>query len=87
MYDASFLKIGSIELGYSFPQKWIEKVLLTKARVYVTVDNVATFTSYPFMDPEIGDMRGSGNNVLENGMDYGTYPQARTFRFGVSLAF
>ncbi|MCA4599130.1 TonB-dependent receptor [Bacteroides xylanisolvens] len=87
LYDASFLKIGSIELGYSFPQKWIEKVLLTKARVYVTVDNVATFTSYPFMDPEIGDMRGSGNNVLENGMDYGTYPQARTFRFGVSLAF
>ena len=53
----------------------------------MTVDNVATFTSYPFMDPEIGDMRGSGNNVLENGMDYGTYPQARTFRFGVSLTF
>lgn len=74
-------------MGYSFPQKLITKVLLTKARVYAAIDNVATFTSYPFMDPEVGDMRANGNNVLENGIDYGIYPQARTFRFGVSLSF
>ena len=87
LYDASYLKIGSLELGYSFPQKLITKVLLTKARIYAAIDNVATFTSYPFMDPEVGDMRANGNNVLENGIDYGIYPQARTFRFGVSLSF
>lgn len=74
-------------MGYSFPQKLITKVLLTKARIYAAIDNVATFTSYPFMDPEVGDMRANGNNVLENGIDYGIYPQARTFRFGVSLSF
>ena len=87
LYDASYFKIGSIELGYSFPQELISKVLLTKARIYAAIDNVATFTDYPFMDPEVGDMRGYGGNVLENGIDYGIYPQARNFRFGVSLTF
>lgn len=87
LYDASYFKIGSIELGYSFPQELISKVLLTKARIYAAIDNVATFTDYPFMDPEVGDMRGDGGNVLENGIDYGIYPQARNFRFGVSLTF
>ena len=59
--------------------------MLNKTRIYAAIDNLATFTSYPFMDPEVGNM--AGDNILSTGIDYGTYPQARTFRFGLSLNF
>jgi len=82
--DASFLKIGNIELGYTLPEKLTQKVLISKARLYVSMDNVATFTNYPFMDPEVGAMEG---NVLNTGLDYSIYPQARTLRVGISVTF
>lgn len=85
LYDGSHLKISSLEVGYSFPTKLINKLMLNKARIYAAIDNLATFTSYPFMDPEVGNM--AGGNILSTGIDYGTYPQARTFRFGLSLNF
>lgn len=85
VYDGSYLKIGGIEVGYSFPEKWIKSALLSKARVYVAVDNVATFTNYPFLDPEVGSV--GDNNILETGIDYSMYPLARTFRVGFNLKF
>ncbi len=87
LFDGSYLRISSLELGYSLPSSVLNKVLLKKARIYVAADNLATFTSYPFLDPEVGDMRSSGNNVLENGVDYGVYPMASTFRLGVQINF
>ena len=50
----------------------INKLMLNKARIYAAIDNLATFTSYPFMDPEVGNM--AGDNILSTGIDYGTYP-------------
>lgn len=85
MYDASFLKIGNIEVGYTLPEYLVNKAKITKARVYVSMDNVATFTKYPFLDPEVGMM--SSNNILDTGLDYSMYPQARTTRIGVSVTF
>ena len=85
LYDGSHLKISSLEVGYSFPTKLINKLMLHKSRIYAAIYNLYTFTSYPFMDPEVGNM--AGDNILSTGIDYGTYPQARTFRFGLSLNF
>ena len=74
--DASFFRMKNIELGYSFSN------LLKKAnspisnlKVYVS-ENLFTLTSYTGLDPESTDL-----------MDYGTYPQARSFLFGVNVEF
>lgn len=52
--DASFLKLRAITLGYSLPKSWIEKIRLSKARVYVTGRNVFTITEVKNYDPERG---------------------------------
>jgi hypothetical protein len=55
-----------------------------KLAVYVTAQNLFTFTSYSGFDPEVS---AYGNNAVEVGIDYGTYPQSRTFVFGVNVEF
>ena len=57
---------------------------LKTCRVYVTGQNLFTFTSYSGMDPEIGYGGGSG---WAQGIDLGYYPSARTILFGVNLKF
>ena len=84
LYNASFLKIGNISLGYTLPNTLTEKVNISKARIFLSVENVATFTDYPYMDPEVGAMNG---DILETGLDYSFYPTARTAKVGVSITF
>ncbi len=86
LFDADYLRIGLIELGYSLPKSMISKAKLSNVRIYAAIDNVATFSSYPFMDTETTDMR-NGGDVLETGMDYSSYPLARTVRFGANISF
>lgn len=82
--DASFFKIGTMELGYTLPKNWVKSVNLSKVRIYAAADNVAVFTDYPMFDPEVGAMEG---NILNTGLDYSMYPQARTIRFGLNVGF
>ncbi|MDE5416775.1 TonB-dependent receptor [Labilibaculum sp. DW002] len=82
--DASFFKIGTIELGYTLPERWTKAVNLSRVRIYTAADNVAVFTKYPMFDPEVGAMEG---NILNTGLDYSMYPQARTIRFGLNVGF
>ena len=78
------MKISSLELGYTIPESITKKVKISRFRIYAAMDNVCTFTSYPYFDPEVGSMSG---NILDTGLDFGMYPQARTTRFGVNLIF
>jgi hypothetical protein len=75
--DASFFRFKNIELGYSFA-KQLRKVKskISDVRVYITSENLFTITPYTGLDPESTDL-----------IDYGTYPQARSFLFGVNLKF
>ena len=79
--DGSFIKLKSATLGYNFtkPFKGISKL-----NVYVTGQNLITWTDYTGFDPEVNAF-GSTNGVL--GIDYGTYPQVRTFIFGLKANF
>jgi TonB-linked SusC/RagA family outer membrane protein len=79
LQDGDYFRIKIIQLGYSLPQDIISKVGLTKTRVYLTGENLFTFTKYTGYDPEIG------GDV--SGIDRGYYPQARSFMMGVNLAF
>jgi TonB-dependent starch-binding outer membrane protein SusC len=78
--DGSFFRIKTLQLGYTVPLSIMSKVGLTRLRVYVSGNNLKTFTKYTGFDPEIGSYDSFG-------VDRGFYPQARSFMFGLSAAF
>jgi len=53
LYKADYLKLKNLTLGYTLPGKWTRKVHLQEARLFVSGENLLTFTDYPGMDPEI----------------------------------
>ncbi len=81
--DGSYLRFKNVQLGYNLPKKWIERVRLQKMRVYLSSQNLFTFTKYSGLDPEIGTVGGA----LEIGLDRGFYPQSRTFLGGIQISF
>lgn len=80
--NGDFLRISNIQVGYTFPKRWIEKLRMESLRVYASVENVGTITGYKYGDPEVGDV-----SVLKTGFDAGRYPFPRTYAFGVSVQF
>lgn len=81
--NGDYFKVQNVTLGYDI-SKAFKKFPLKSCRVYVTGQNLFTFTSYSGMDPEIG--YGGGNSWAQ-GIDLGYYPSARTILFGVNLKF
>ncbi len=77
--DGSYLRIKSVTLGYTLPAGLTSRVKLNAVRLYVTSNNLFTFTRYKGFDPEVG---------MDNyGIDYGRYPQARTLMAGLNINF
>ncbi len=75
-----YLRLKVVQLGYTFKNRFLSnKLSISKLRVYVTGENLATLTNYTGYDPEIG------GGVL--GVDRGHYPQARSFIAGVQVQF
>ncbi len=81
--DGSYLKIKNVTLGYTLPKSILKKVNLNKVRLYVSTDNLYTFTDYSGYDPEVGT-RGNG---ITPGVDWGAYPRSRTYICGVNISF
>lgn len=81
VYDGSYLRLKNIQLGYTLPSTWTKKAFVSSLRFYVAAENLLTFTKYHGFDPEIS----SGGTSL--GIDYGVYPQAKTFTIGANLSF
>ena len=76
LHDASYLRLKSLEIGYTFPQKWMSKVKVKNLRVFANAYNLFTITGLKYLDPE---HPSSG---------YGTtYPLICTVNFGVNLKF
>jgi TonB-dependent starch-binding outer membrane protein SusC len=78
--DGSFLRCKAMSLGYTFPEKLLQKAHVHALRVYVNVANAFLITKYKGMDPEIGSW-----DPLTAGYDNGYYPQPRVFTLGASL--
>ena len=78
--DGSYLKVKTLTLAYTFPG--LQAQNLSGLKVYLTAQNLLTFTGYEGYDPEVS-YRGATN--LELGEDFGGYPQSRTFMLGVNL--
>ncbi len=81
--DGSYIRLKTLQLGYNLPKAWLDKVRFNKMKIYMTAQNLLTFTKYSGLDPEIGAVGGS----LEIGIDRGFYPQPRTVMGGVGLTF
>jgi TonB-linked SusC/RagA family outer membrane protein len=80
--NGDFLKIANVQVGYTFSQNLIKKILLDYARIYVSVENLGILSGYKYGDPEVGN-----SSVLETGFDGGRYPYPRTFTAGLQIQF
>ncbi len=78
--DGSYLRLKNLTLGYTIPRQLTNKVGINRFRVFARAENLFTWTKYWGFDPEIG----SGSTSL--GVDYGVYPQARTFTVGFNVS-
>ncbi|MBS2211419.1 TonB-dependent receptor [Carboxylicivirga mesophila] len=83
MHDADYLRINNLTLGYKFDRLLRDVDWMSAAKVYVSVNNLYTFTKYDGMDPEVG----YGANSWSSGVDLGLYPLPRTVMFGVNVTF
>lgn len=82
--DGSFLRFSNLTIGYTFDTRGVK--WLSKARVYITGNNLALFSDYSGFDPEVSVDAGE-NGVPSMGIDYTSYPLPRTYTFGVNLKF
>ncbi|HYW94758.1 MAG TPA: TonB-dependent receptor [Bacteroidales bacterium] len=88
--NASFLRIKTLQVGYSLPSSLMQRVGIDRVRVFANANNLYTITKYSGYDPEIGDTDplGTGtNNPLNTGVDLGFYPVPRSFMLGFQLDF
>lgn len=81
--DGSYLRLKTVSLGYNLPAKLMTRMKMSNIRLYISAQNILTWTKYSGLDPEISTY----NNVLTPGFDWSGYPQARTFTFGVNAKF
>jgi len=77
-----------LQLGYTLPKEWMQKIGFQRIRIFASVSNLFTITPYTGYDPEVGGNLGAGADGQNNGnygVDYGIYPQARTYLFGLNI--
>lgn len=80
--DGSFLRLGTLTIGYTLPKRWLWKLKVEKLRVYVSGSNLFTLTGYTGYDPEVNVQKG-----LTPGVDYNVTPRSRTYTVGINLNF
>ena len=88
--DADFLRIQNLSIGYDLKHLF-KKLPFQQLRLYVSAQNLYTFTKYPGMDPEVGyggsSQMGGESNSWVSGIDLGSYPLARTYMVGLNFKF
>jgi len=82
--DGSFLRLKTLNFGYTLPQSMTKKAGINNLRFNVSAQNLLTLTGYSGMDPEVSVR---GNSPLTPGFDYSAYPISRTIVFGVNATF
>ena len=73
--DMSFLRLKNAEIGYTFPKKWMQKIHMSSARIYLQGVNLACFSKFKLWDPELASSYGN------------VYPMTRNVSLGLNLNF
>ena len=88
IYDATFVRIRNITLGYNFAHGLLKKWNVGAVRLFVMADNLHTFTKYPGANPEANNAGGSGSGEnTRPATDYGGYPISKRFSLGINVSF
>lgn len=86
--DGSYLRLNTLSLGYSLPKHLISKIGMQNLRFYASCYNVFTITKYDGMDPEVNANANLNHATYPTiGLDWGTYPRARSYVVGVNINF
>lgn len=75
--SGAYFRLKNLVIGYTIPQQYTRKAKIERVRVSFSASNLLTFTQYTGYDPEVGT----------GGVDYGNYPQSRTYTFGLNVNF
>ncbi|SEN85524.1 TonB-linked outer membrane protein, SusC/RagA family [bacterium A37T11] len=81
--DGSFLRIQNISLGYKISPNCLNRIKMKQVRFYISCQNLYTWTDYTGYNPEVSNYE----SALTGGVDYGSYPLARTFTVGINVGF
>lgn len=87
IHDMSYLRLKTLEVGYTLPTKWLKAVGIKDLRVYFNAYNLLTFTKMDDMDPERPGHSGGANNNRDQGILFYNYPVNRTYNVGATLKF
>ncbi|MCQ2230083.1 MAG: TonB-dependent receptor [Bacteroidales bacterium] len=82
--DGSYLRVKNLQLSYNFKSEKLRNAGITRLQPYFSASNLLTLTKYSGMDPEVNQW---GNSGAVQGIDWGTYPQSRSYVFGVNVEF
>ena len=81
--DGSFLRLKTVQLSYTLPEKWVRRIHLHNVQIFVSGQNLWTWTRYSGLDPEVS----TRNSALTPGYDYSAYARNRTYMAGLKIAF
>jgi TonB-dependent starch-binding outer membrane protein SusC len=80
--DGSFIRLKDINIGYTLPNSLLKKINVGSLKVYVNLQNMATWTNYTGLNPEVNT-----GSLSTRGLDNGSYPLFKNYRFGVNATF
>lgn len=80
--DGSYLRLKNLQVGYNFPPGILNAIKIKSFKVYVSAENLITWTKYSGYDPEVSRF---GQDNLSQGFDYGSYPASKTYLLGIRM--
>jgi hypothetical protein len=86
--NGSYLRLKNIQVGYKLGKNALSSLHISSVRIFASAQNLLTFTKYTGLDPEMySNSNNAGDGDRAVGIDWGTYPSARTITFGVNANF
>ncbi|HXK75558.1 MAG TPA: TonB-dependent receptor [Bacteroidaceae bacterium] len=82
--DGSYIRLKEVTLSYNIQSAWLKNMGINKFQPYFTASNLYTWTDYSGIDPEVNQW---GNSGAVQGIDWGSYPQSKTYLFGINVEF
>jgi hypothetical protein len=80
--SGSYVRIRNLEIGYNFKKSTLSPVSISNARLYVSGQNLVTFTKYKGLDPDV-----QGTGIIQRGFDAGNWPSSRIISVGFQCEF
>jgi TonB-linked SusC/RagA family outer membrane protein len=85
--NASYLRIQNVQIGYNLGRRVLNSLKLSRLRIYLSAENLATITKYKGYNPEIGKLSEGSQSSLTRGIDFAMIPIPRIFQGGIQIDF